>query len=39
MLTEPLLPDSRGLVAVPAGAGIGVELDHAAIEPLTVQRV
>ncbi|MFI6922560.1 mandelate racemase/muconate lactonizing enzyme family protein [Nonomuraea spiralis] len=39
MLTEPLLPDSRGLVAVPAGPGIGVELDHAAIEPLTVQRV
>jgi D-galactarolactone cycloisomerase len=39
MLTEPLLPDSRGLVAVPAAPGIGVELDHAAIEPLTVQRV
>ncbi|MED7925828.1 mandelate racemase/muconate lactonizing enzyme family protein [Nonomuraea sp. LP-02] len=39
MLTEPLLPDSSGLVRVPEGPGLGVELDYAAIEPLTVQQV
>ncbi|MEV4380717.1 mandelate racemase/muconate lactonizing enzyme family protein [Streptosporangium sp. NPDC049644] len=39
MLTEPLLPDSNGVVTVPDRPGLGVELDHAAIEPLTVQRV
>lgn len=39
MLTRPLLPDSSGDVTVPEGPGLGVELDHAAIEPLTVQQV
>lgn len=37
-VTEPLLPDASGDVSVPEGPGIGVELDHAAIEPLTVQQ-
>ncbi|MER5439450.1 mandelate racemase/muconate lactonizing enzyme family protein [Streptomyces sp. NPDC002790] len=39
MLTRPLLPDASGNVPLPEGPGIGVELDHAAIEPLTVQQV
>lgn len=39
MLTEPLLPDASGTVSVPTGPGLGVELDYAAIEPLTVQQV
>ncbi|MFI0791555.1 mandelate racemase/muconate lactonizing enzyme family protein [Micromonospora rubida] len=40
MLAEPLLPDpATGAVRLPAGPGLGVTLDRAAIDELTVQRV
>ncbi|WP_433392157.1 mandelate racemase/muconate lactonizing enzyme family protein [Micromonospora sp. KLBMP9576] len=40
MLAEPLLPDpATGTVRLPAGPGLGVTLDRAAIDELTVQRV
>ncbi|MDF5755605.1 mandelate racemase/muconate lactonizing enzyme family protein [Spongiactinospora sp. TRM90649] len=39
MLTTPLVPDSSGLVRLPDGPGLGVELDHAAIEPITIAQV
>jgi L-alanine-DL-glutamate epimerase-like enolase superfamily enzyme len=34
-LKEPILIDEDGMVAIPQGPGIGIELDEAAIEPYT----
>lgn len=40
MLAEPLLPDpATGAVRLPTAPGLGVTLDRAAIDQLTVQRV